>query len=134
MINYNKNELINECLVKFYETFALTLDTADYVPERFNKKILKYIFKNMRRQFRRLNGEDRRYQLIQRAKENESLKRSRVETTTQNKAKRRFEKLQAPLLKFKARQKLKAQKIQAKAEFKQYKADFRKQLKQSKRK
>ncbi len=40
MINYNKNKLINECLVKYYETFAHTLDTADYVPEKFNKKIL----------------------------------------------------------------------------------------------
>ena len=38
MINYNKNKLINTCLVKYYETFALTLDTADFVPEKYNKK------------------------------------------------------------------------------------------------
>ena len=49
MINYNKNKLINTCLVKYYETFALTLDTADFVPEKYNKKILAYIFKNMKR-------------------------------------------------------------------------------------
>lgn len=62
MINYNKNKLINGCLVKYYETFAHTLDTSDYVPEKYNNKILKYIFKNMRRQFRKLDKEDRQYQ------------------------------------------------------------------------
>lgn len=62
MINYNKNKLINECLVNYYETFAHTLDTGDYVPEKYNNKILKYIFKNMRRQFRKLDKEDRQYQ------------------------------------------------------------------------
>ena len=48
MINYNKNELINTTLDKYYETFSHTLDTADYVPEKYNNKILKYIFKNMK--------------------------------------------------------------------------------------
>ena len=47
MINYNKNKLINKTLTVFYNTFALTLDTEDFVPERFNKKICKYIFKNI---------------------------------------------------------------------------------------
>lgn len=62
MINYNKNDLIDECLVRYYETFAHTLDTSDYVPEKYNMKILKYIFKNMKRQFRKLDKEDKRYQ------------------------------------------------------------------------
>ena len=62
MLNYNKNKLINECLVKYYETFAHSLDTSDYVPEKYNNKILKYIFKNMRKQFRKLDKEDKKYQ------------------------------------------------------------------------
>ena len=62
MINYNKNKLINTCLVKYYETFALTLDTADFVPEKYNKKILAYIFKNMKRQFRKGDKAGRLYQ------------------------------------------------------------------------
>ena len=49
MINYNKNKLINKTLDKYYETFSHTLDTADFVPEKFNIKIGKYIFKNMRK-------------------------------------------------------------------------------------
>lgn len=134
MINYYKNELINECLIKYYETFAQTLDTADYVPEKFNDKILKYIFKNLRKQFRRLDKEDKCYQAALQAKEKERLKRVKAKTAAQIKAKRQFEELQAPLLKFKEKQELKAQKKQAKAEFKQYKADFRRQKKQSKRK
>ena len=62
MINYNKNKLVNTCLGKYYETFALTLDTADFVPEKYNKKILAYIFKNLKRQFRKIDREDRKYQ------------------------------------------------------------------------
>lgn len=69
MINYNKNKLINTCLETYYDTFSRTLDTADFVPEKYNKKILAYIFKNMKRQFRRLDREDRRYQRAMRKKE-----------------------------------------------------------------
>ena len=43
MINYNKNKLINKTLDEYYATFAHTLDTADFVPERYNKKICKYL-------------------------------------------------------------------------------------------
>ncbi len=68
MLNYNKNDLINECLSTYYETFARTLDTADYVPQRYNRKILRYIFKNMRKQFRKVDHEDRIYQREQRKK------------------------------------------------------------------
>lgn len=63
MINYNKNKLINETLDKYYETFSHTLDTADYVPEKFNVKIGKYIFKNMKKAFRKIDREDRKYQM-----------------------------------------------------------------------
>ena len=62
MLNYNKNKLINTCLHKYYETFAQTLDTADFVPEQYNNKITKYIFKNMKKAFRRIDREDRKYQ------------------------------------------------------------------------
>ena len=62
MINYNKNELINKTLDKYYETFSHTLDTADYVPEKFNKKIHKYIYKNLKKAFRKIDREDRKFQ------------------------------------------------------------------------
>lgn len=76
MINFNKNKLINETLDKYYETFSHTLDTADYVPEKFNEKISKYIFKNMRRAFRQIDREDRKYQMEfnKKIREKEKLK------------------------------------------------------------
>lgn len=64
MLNYYKNKLINECLTEYYETFSCTLDTADYVPEKYNKKILRYIFKNMKRQFKKLDKADKIYQRL----------------------------------------------------------------------
>lgn len=76
MINFNKNKLINETLDKYYETFSHTLDTADYVPEKFNEKISKYIFKNMKRAFRQIDREDRKYQMEfnKKIREKEKLK------------------------------------------------------------
>ncbi len=62
MINFNKNKLINITLDKYYDTFAHTLDTSDFVPEKYNKKICKYIFKNMKKSFKRIDREDRKYQ------------------------------------------------------------------------
>ena len=62
MINFNKNKLINKTLDKFYETFSHTLDTADYVPDKFNDKISKYIYKNLIRTFKQIDKEDRIYQ------------------------------------------------------------------------
>ncbi len=62
MLNYNKNKLINTCLHMYYETFSQTLDTADFVPDEYNDKISKYIFKNMKKAFKRIDKEDRIYQ------------------------------------------------------------------------
>lgn len=68
MINFNKNKLINSVLVNYYDTFAHTLDTSDFVPERYNKKISRYIFKNMKKAFKRIDKEDRKYQRVFRKK------------------------------------------------------------------
>lgn len=75
MINYNKNDLIDACLERYYKTFSCTLDTADFVPQKYNDKILRYIFKNLKKQFRKLDKEDKLYQksLIK----NERLKRKK---------------------------------------------------------
>lgn len=78
-INYNKNKLINTCLETYYGTFARTLDTADFVPEKYNKKILAYIFKNMKRQFRRLDRADAQYQRAVRKKERAKAKQAKLQ-------------------------------------------------------
>ena len=86
MINYNKNTLINECLMRYYETFAHTLDTADYVPEKFNKKILAYIFKNMKQQFRKVDREDKRKQreLARKARAKAKAKKKNISEVKDN--------------------------------------------------
>ena len=75
MLNYNKNKLINECLSKYYETFAHTLDTVDFGPEQYNDRILAYIFKNMRKAFKRLDREDKRFQKAFRKKAKAKIKK-----------------------------------------------------------
>ena len=75
MINYNKNKLINECMEKYYETFARTLDTADFVPAEYNAKINEYIFKNMRKSFKKVDKEDKRFQKALRKKQKQKSKK-----------------------------------------------------------
>ena len=58
-MDYYKNKLLNELLEVYYDNFSKTLDTADYVPRQYTKKINKYIFKNMKRAFKRLDKEDK---------------------------------------------------------------------------
>ena len=81
MINYNKNKLINQALDKYYDTFAHMLDTCDYVPEKYNNKIGKYIFKNMKRHFKLIDREDRKFQkkLKDKLKSKESLNKPKKE-------------------------------------------------------
>ena len=55
IIDFKKNELINDVLNKFYETYALTLDTAEFVPDKDNKKIDNYIFSNMKKKFKEID-------------------------------------------------------------------------------
>jgi hypothetical protein len=45
------NELINGVLEKYFETFEKTLDTTDYVPEKYGKKIHAFIFRCMKQKF-----------------------------------------------------------------------------------
>ena len=54
-MEFIKNKLIKEVLKEYYEVFAMTLNTNRFVPVKINKKIVKYIFKNMQAKFRDIN-------------------------------------------------------------------------------
>lgn len=95
MINFNKNKLINQTLDKYYETFEHTLDTADYVPEKYNEKISKYIFKNMKKAFKRIDKEDKKFQKVfnKKVKEKEKLLKVRQEKPKKHRWSNFFRKL-----------------------------------------
>lgn len=54
-MDFNKNDMINETLDKYFETWQHTQDTSDFVDEKFLKRVDKYIFKNLVKQFRRID-------------------------------------------------------------------------------
>lgn len=54
-LDFYKNELIDKVLDVNYHSFEKTLDTCDFVPEKYNDWIRKYIFKNMKGQFKQVN-------------------------------------------------------------------------------
>ena len=61
-LNYHKNDIMDECVKRYLQSFAVTLNAVEYVPKPYLKKILKYIFKNMKKAFKRIDREDRKYQ------------------------------------------------------------------------
>lgn len=85
-MNFNKNDLIDAVLIRYYATFRCTLDTADFVPEKYNDKILAYIFKNMKKMFRCIDKEDRIYQRLTCALEKHKDKHAAADTNPPVKA------------------------------------------------
>jgi len=75
-MEFIKNEIINEVLRQYFVTFEMTLDTAEYVPAKYGKKIHKFIFKNMKQKFKQVNREYRKEKL---ARKNQVVK-TEVET------------------------------------------------------
>ena len=55
MLDYRKNDMLDELLQRYYITFSLTLDTIDFVGVKTDKKIHKYIFKNMKKNWRKID-------------------------------------------------------------------------------
>ena len=51
-MNFNKNKLINEVLIKNFETWQCTQGTATYVSEKYLNKIDKMIFANLEKQMK----------------------------------------------------------------------------------
>ncbi len=49
---FSKNELINEVLDKHFETWTHTLDTSDFVPQRYLKYIDRLIFENLKQKLK----------------------------------------------------------------------------------
>lgn len=83
MINFNKNKLINAVLNNYYQTFSCTLDTVDFVPEKYNNKIHKYIFKNMKKAFKKIDKEDKVFQhQLKKKNQKKELTHNKTKTTT----------------------------------------------------
>lgn len=54
-MEFIKNELINNVLGEYYATFEKTLDTSDYVPKKYNDKVYRFIYKNLKKKFKEIN-------------------------------------------------------------------------------
>lgn len=61
-VNYNENDLLDELHARFFQSFALTLDTADYVPDKYIDKVYKRIYKAQKKQYKKIGKTDKAYQ------------------------------------------------------------------------
>ena len=61
-INYNENDLLDELHVRFFQSFAVTLDVADYVPQKYIEKVYKQIYKALKRRYKKIAKTNKAYQ------------------------------------------------------------------------
>ena len=53
-MEFNKNALINQTISEYAQTWSCTLDTADFINEKYLKKIDKYIYNNLKKKFKEI--------------------------------------------------------------------------------
>lgn len=82
MIDYNKYELMKECLRETFDVYKETMDVGDYVPVSHLNKTFNWILKNMKKKQRKINKEDRKYQ----RQLKKLIKRGKIADTTSEKA------------------------------------------------
>lgn len=71
-LDFYRNGLINEVLVEYYKTFALTLDTLDFVPPNFDYQIKNFIFKDMNKKIKEVIKMDKLHSKEQRKKDRQN--------------------------------------------------------------
>lgn len=54
-MEFIKNDLINETIDVFIDTWSHLKDTPDIIDEKYLKKIDKFIFKNLKKKFNEIN-------------------------------------------------------------------------------
>ena len=88
-MNYHKLELLVECMKKYYEAYAETLDTADFVPDKLNNKITKKIYKEQKKSFKEIDKEYKKYNKNKKKEAKKKLKLKRKQLKVQKKANRK---------------------------------------------
>lgn len=113
-LDYRKNEMLDELLQRYYATYSYTLDTIELVGEKTNKKIHKYILKNMKKSWRKL---DKKYNGMLRSEWWKAFKQKIRDYFERKKQKRLEKKAKRKALKLarqKAKRKQKQRKLQEK--------------------
>ena len=55
------NDRLDETLQRYFQSYAVTVDTLDYVPERHVHKIHAFIFRNLKGDFKTIKRSVRRH-------------------------------------------------------------------------
>ena len=51
-LDFYRNDLFQKVLSEYYKTFALTLDTLDFVPPNVDYQIKNFIYKDMKKKIK----------------------------------------------------------------------------------
>ncbi len=73
-LDFTRNKLLQKVFSQYSATFALTLDTEDFIDNKHLKRFRKYVWKDMRRQLNKIPSLYRRKQLWLKAMKKQSEK------------------------------------------------------------
>lgn len=54
--------MLDELHARFFQSYSLTLDTADYIPQKYIDKVYKELYKSQKAQYRKIGKTDKDYQ------------------------------------------------------------------------
>lgn len=61
-INYNEFDLLDGLINRAFQSFALTLDTENYVPASFIDEVCAWIYKIEKKRYKKLKKQNKQYQ------------------------------------------------------------------------
>jgi hypothetical protein len=74
-MEFKENELINEVLGNYYNTFQIMLDTPDFVPEKINSSISNYLYKRLKKRLKGTRKEYKKFLRLKKQKVKEKQKK-----------------------------------------------------------
>lgn len=67
-MEFKENELINQVLQNYYNTFQIMLDTPDFVPEKINNSISNYLYKRLKKKLKESRKEYKNFLKVKKQK------------------------------------------------------------------
>ena len=77
ILDYYKTELIKENMITFYNLYAETQDTEDFVDKKINDKLCKLIYKEQKKSLKEVNKEYKLYSKEKKKKYKQQLKKDK---------------------------------------------------------
>lgn len=90
ILDYYKTELIRENMITFYNLYAETQDTEDFVDKKINDKLCKLIYKEQKKSLKEVNKEYKLYYKEKKKKYKQQLAKERKDKNKKRREQKRL--------------------------------------------